>query len=133
MAEVALSLPFSIDPYGRVGSTQDQTKIWADKVRSVIGTALRERVMRPKFGTDIPLAVFENQEDAQTQIEFEVNQAFNEQLQKLTLQSVDSVFDEYTGIMQVEVIYALPNDEVTSTSIGLIRIQGNAIAIEENL
>jgi phage baseplate assembly protein W len=89
--------------------------------------------MRPKFGTDIPLAVFENQEDAQTQIEFEVNQAFNEQLQKLTLQSVDSVFDEYTGIMQVEVIYALPNDEVTSTSIGLIRIQGNAIAIEENL
>jgi phage baseplate assembly protein W len=133
MAEVALSLPFSIDTYGRVGSTQDQTKIWADKVRSVIGTALRERVMRPKFGTDIPLAVFENQEDAQTQIEFEVNQAFNEQLQKLTLQSVDSVFDEYTGIMQVEVIYALPNDEVTSTSIGLIRIQGNAIAIEENL
>jgi phage baseplate assembly protein W len=133
MAEVAISLPFSIDPYGRVGSTQDQTKIWADKVRSVIGTALRERVMRPKFGTDIPLAVFENQEDAQTQIEFEVNQAFNEQLQKLTLQSVDSVFDEYTGIMQVEVIYALPNDEVTSTSIGLIRIQGNAIAIEENL
>ena len=133
MAEVAISLPFSIDPYGRVGSTQDQTKIWADKVRSVIGTALRERVMRPKFGTDIPLAVFENQEDAQTQIEFEVNQAFNEQLQKLTLQSVDSVFDEYTGIMQVEVIYALPNDEVTSTSIGLIRIQGNTIAIEENL
>jgi phage baseplate assembly protein W len=133
MAEVAISLPFSIDPYGRVGSTQDQTKIWADKVRSVIGTALRERVMRPKFGTDIPLAVFENQEDAQTQIEFEVNQAFNEQLQKLTLQSVDSVFDEYTGIMQVEVIYALPNDEVTSTSIGLIRIEGNTIAIEENL
>jgi phage baseplate assembly protein W len=133
MAEVAISLPFSIDPYGRVGSTQDQTKIWADKVRSVIGTALRERVMRPKFGTDIPLAVFENQEDAQTQIEFEVNQAFNEQLQKLTFQSVDSVFDEYTGIMQVEVIYALPNDEVTSTSIGLIRIEGNTIAIEENL
>jgi phage baseplate assembly protein W len=133
MAEVAISLPFSIDPYGRVSSTQDQTKIWADKVRSVIGTALRERVMRPKFGTDIPLAVFENQEDAQTQIEFEVNQAFNEQLQKLTFQSVDSVFDEYTGIMQVEVIYALPNDEVTSTSIGLIRIEGNTIAIEENL
>jgi phage baseplate assembly protein W len=133
MAEVAISLPFSIDPYGRVGSTTDQTKIWADKTRSVIGTALRERVMRPKFGTDIPLAVFENQEDAQTQIEFEVNQAFNDQLQKLTLQSVSSVFDEYTGIMQVDVTYALPNDEVTSTSIGLIRIEGNAIAIEENL
>jgi phage baseplate assembly protein W len=133
MAEVAISLPFSIDPYGRVGSTTDQTKIWADKTRSVIGTALRERVMRPKFGTDIPLAVFENQEDAQTQIEFEVNQAFNDQLQKLTLQSVSSVFDEYTGIMQVDVTYALPNDEVTSTSIGLIRIEGNAIALEENL
>lgn len=133
MAEVAISLPFSIDPYGRVGSTTDQTKIWADKVRSVIGTALRERVMRPKFGTDIPLSVFENQEDAQTQIQFEVSQAFNDQLQNLNLQSISSVFDEYTGIMQVDVTYALPNDEVTSTSIGLIQIEGNAIAIEENL
>jgi phage baseplate assembly protein W len=133
MAEIAISLPFSIDPYGRVGSTTDQTKIWADKVRSVVGTALRERVMRPKFGTDIPLSVFETQDDAQTQIEFEVNQAFNDQLQKVTLQSVSSVFDDYTGIMQVDITYALPNDEVTTTSIGLIRIEGTAIAIEENL
>jgi hypothetical protein len=35
--------------------------------------------------------------------------------------------------MQVDIIYALPNDEVTTTSIGLIRIEGTAIAIEENL
>ena len=57
MSEIAMSLPFSIDPYGKVSSTTDQKKIWADKVRSVLGTALRERVMLPTFGTLIPYEI----------------------------------------------------------------------------
>lgn len=131
--EVAIALPFSIDPYGRVTQTTDQTKIWADKVRSVIGTALNERVMRPLFGTDIPLAVFENQTDAQGIVQDLVSTSFNTQLPRLTLQSVSSVFDEYTSTLNVEVIYALPNDEVVSTTIGFIALEGNLIPYEETL
>ena len=46
MAEKTLALPFSVDPYGKISVTSEQSKIWADRVRSVIGTTLRERVMR---------------------------------------------------------------------------------------
>lgn len=130
-AEVAISLPFSIDPYGKVSQTTDQSKIWADKVRSVIGTALKERVMRPTFGTDIPSAVFENQEDANARIQELVSSSFNTQLPKLALQSVSNSFDQYSGTLTVEVVYALPNEDVVSTTVGLIVISGNLIPYEE--
>lgn len=132
-AEVAISLPFTIDPYGKVAQTTDQSKIWADKVRSVIGTAVRERVMRPTFGTDIPAAVFENQEDADGRIQELVGSSFNTQLPQLNLDSVSSIFDSYTGTLNVEITYALPNEEIVSTTVGLIVISGNLIPYEESL
>lgn len=132
MAEKALSLPFSIDSFGKVSDTSDSKKIWSDRVRSVIGTALRERVMRPDFGTDIPSSVFETTEDADVQIKAEVISAFNDQLQALTLDSTTTTFDEFTGIMNVDITYALPNDEVTSTSIGLVSISGTSPVYEES-
>ena len=131
--EVAISLPFSIDPYGKVTQTTDQSKIWADKVRSVIGTALKERVMRPTFGTDIPSAMYESQEDADARVQQLVSASFNTQLPRLALQSVTNTFDQYSGTLTVEVIYALPNEEVVSTTVGLIVISGNLIPYEEPL
>jgi phage baseplate assembly protein W len=129
--ETAISLPFSIDPYGKVAQTTDQTKIWADKVRSVIGTALRERVMRPTFGTDIPSAVFENQEDADGRILELVSTSFNNQLPRLDLQSVSNSFDQYSGTLTVDITYALPNEEIVSTTVGLIVVSGTLIPYEE--
>ena len=131
--EVAISLPFTIDAYGKVAQTVDQSKIWADKVRSVIGTAIRERVMRPTFGTDIPSAVWENEEDADGRIQELVNSSFNTQLSKLALQGVTSTFDSYSGTLTVDITYALPNEEVVSTTVGLIVISGNLISYEESL
>lgn len=129
--ETAISLPFSIDPYGKVAQTTDQTKIWADKVRSVIGTALKERVMRPTFGTDIPSAVFENQEDADGRILELVSTSFNNQLPRLDLQSVSNSFDQYSGTLTVDITYALPNEEIVSTTVGLIVVSGTLIPYEE--
>jgi phage baseplate assembly protein W len=130
-SEVAISLPFSIDPYGKVAQTTEQTKIWADKVRSVIGTALKERVMRPTFGTDVPSAVFENQEEANGRIQELVFSSFNSQLPRLTLENVNTTFDEYSGTLTIDVTYALPNEEIVTTTVGLIVVSGNLIPFEE--
>lgn len=124
MAEKAFSLPFSIDAYGKVAQTQDQSKIWADRVRSVIGTTLRERVMRPTFGTLIPYAMFENEDNAQAEIEVEVAQAFSQQLPLLRLSTVTATLDQYSNTLSIEIVYALPNNEVVSTVVGLVLIQG---------
>ena len=58
MAEIALSLPFSLNSYGGIAVATEQSKIWADRVRSVLGTSRRERLMHPEIGPLIPFAVF---------------------------------------------------------------------------
>lgn len=133
MTEKTIALPFSIDPYGKVTMSSNQSKIWADRVRSVIGTFLRERVMRPEFGTRIPYSVFNTQESAQQEISTETAQAFNQHLPLLTLNSVSSSFDSYSGVINVTITYKLPNDIVVDTSIGILTVRGNTPPYEENL
>ena len=134
--EVALTLPFSVNAYGRINTTTERSKIWQDRVRSVVGTYLGERVMRPNFGSDVVDAVFENSDDAQITIETAIREAFNTFLPTLSVSEVRTNYDENTGILETEIVYALPDakiDELVSTTIGLVRIAGNLPAIQENL
>ena len=134
--ELALSLPFSVNPYGRISTTTERSKIWQDRVRSVIGTFLGERVMRPNFGADVVDAVHETSEEAVIIIETQVRQAFNTYLPTLTLTDVITNYDESTGIMEVEIVYSLPEatvEDVSSTTIGLVRIAGTLPPLQEKL
>jgi len=124
MAEYAISLPFSVDAYGKISSTTEQSKIWADRVRSVLGTTLRERLLRPTFGTLIPYALFNTETGAVSQVEAEVSKAFSQQLSLLSLQKVNVTVDQYTNVLTVEAIYGLPNNEVVSTVVGLVLVDG---------
>lgn len=133
MIETALSLPFKLDAYGKFTSSTDQAKIWADRVRIVLGTNLRERLMRPEFGTLIPSAFMETQEMANSMVTTEVTRAFATQLDKLKFQSVNTSFDEFTNVMQVTVIYDLPNNERVDTTVSIVFIDGNLPPYEENL
>jgi phage baseplate assembly protein W len=131
MAEVSFSLPFSIDAYGKVASTTDYSKLWADRVRVTLGTALGERVMRPEFGSFIPFTVFDSENDAVSSIETDVRTVFNDQLSLLTLNSIDVTFDEYTGIISITVVYALPNRDAVTTTVGIVTVRGTNPTAEE--
>lgn len=133
MIETALSLPFKLDAYGKFTFSTDQAKIWADRVRIVLGTNLRERIMRPEFGTLIPSAFMETQEMANSMITTEVGRAFATQLNKLKFQSVSTTFDEFTNVMQITVIYDLPNNERVDTTVSVVFVDGNLPPYEENL
>lgn len=131
--EKTISLPFSIDTFGMVGTTTQQSKIWADKVRSVIGTSVRERVMRPTFGTLIPYSLFDGEETAVMEIQDEVTSAFAKRLNLLTLIDVESEAGTTPGALNVTITYSLPNEEVQKTSIGFIDIKGIFPSYEEKL
>jgi phage baseplate assembly protein W len=133
MAEITIALPFSVDPYGKVSSTTSQSKIWADRVRSILGTTLRERLMRPTLGTLIPYALFESASTSEAEVKSEITKAFDAQLPLLRLQEITVTIDEYTNVMNATVVYDLPNNETVTTNIGLILIQGTTPAYEELL
>lgn len=129
--EVAISLPFSIDAYGKIGDTNEQPKIWADRVRSVIGTCLRERVMRPNFGTAIPFALFETSDSASLEVTTEVNSAFLKFLPTLSLKETIVNFDNTSNTISVSITYALPNDNIVTTTIGVVVLRNKLPLIQE--
>jgi phage baseplate assembly protein W len=131
MAEIAMTLPFQIDVYGKVSSTIEQERIWADRVRSVIGTCLRERVMRPNFGTTIPFALFETSDSAIQEVTSEVNNAFLNFLPTLSVQEVTVTFNEPLNTIDVSITYSLPNDKLVTTTIGVVVIRGTLPPIQE--
>lgn len=132
MNEIALSLPFSLDVYGRITSSTEQSKIWADRVRAVIGTNLRERIMRPSFGTLVPASFMDTQTEAEAAIKREVAKGFSSLLPALTLNSVDISFDEYLSAVNVTINYNLPNNEVVDTTVAIAYSLGTTPPYEEN-
>ncbi|CAB4123517.1 hypothetical protein UFOVP46_30 [uncultured Caudovirales phage] len=132
-AERAIALPFSIDSYGNIGFATSQSKIWSDRVRSVIGTAIGERVMNSGFGTSIPQTLFSTRSVMEDTINKEANRAFSIFLPLLTLTSVDVTFDEVTNTITADLTYELPNTELSTTSIGIASIEGNKLLSEETL
>ena len=130
--EVAIAMPFALDNYGNVRKTYDQTKIWADRVRSVIGTLRGERVMRPTFGSSIPTHVFDTDAVAVENISREVRAAFASHLPRLSLSEVNVSFDDSTATVNIEVIYDLPNQTQVTTNVGIAYIAGNKLISEVN-
>jgi phage baseplate assembly protein W len=131
ISEYAISLPFKIDDFGNIATSTSQSKIWADRVRSVIGTAVGERVMRVNFGTKIPVNFFENVFLVSETIKEEVNQAFFNNLPELELEETIVVIDELLGLVNAEIKYFLPNRDQTAITIGIARINPNQPLEEE--
>jgi phage baseplate assembly protein W len=131
--EVAISLPFRFSGYGKIADTTESAKLWADRVRSAVGTMVGERVMLPRYGSKIPTHVLNNEGELADKLDSEVHRVFNEYLPSLTLESVQLSFDDGTGAFSAEVVYSLPNDTVVSTNVGFAAIAGTTPLTEEML
>ncbi len=124
LSESAITFPFTITAYGQVGDTTDQSKIWADRVLSVIGTGWGERLLRYEFGTKIHTEAYNTITAAEETIKVEVATAFASFLPLLTLTEVITQYAQDTNVISVDVRYKLPNQEETTTSVGSVQIRG---------
>lgn len=131
--EVAITMPFSIDSFGRVGKTDSQEKIWADRVAAAIGTVQYTRIMRPSFGSDIASTEFELYEDTSDIIQQLVERAFEQHLTLLELQDVVVTGSPEAGTIAAEIIYELPNGKTVSTAVGVAQLLGDELLTEELL
>jgi phage baseplate assembly protein W len=131
LQEYAVSLPFTINPNGVVNDTVFQEKIWADKVLSVIGTGVSERLLRYNFGSKMYQEHFGTQTAAKEGIYREIYTAFSTHLPLLSLKDVLFSQTENDSELVVEVRYSLPNDLETTTYIGKVSLRGDYPASEE--
>jgi phage baseplate assembly protein W len=107
MANIAITLPFTIGPNG-VNKTEDYSKIWKDRVYGVVLTSFNERVMAPTFGTQVKSSLFENIDDAKAAIRQSIQIGFSKWLSTLTLNSVIGSLDANEGNLNIEVLYSIP-------------------------
>lgn len=123
--EQAIKLPFSIGITGSVETTSDQSKIWQDRVLSVVGTAIGERVQRYYFGSKVHLELFDTATAAAERLPSIINKAFMDYLPLLTLKDVITEFDSDNGVLEATVLFALPSNEISQVKVGTIQIDGN--------
>lgn len=131
VSETTISLPFSINEFGNVATNSSQEKIWADRVRAAVGTTVGERVMRPGYGTEIASLVLSDAERSSESLKDQIRLAFTRDLSLLELSSTEISFDDEAGVMAVEVVYSLPNQQVQTVTMGFAKLTGNYPIIEE--
>lgn len=105
MTQRAISLPFGFNSGGAVSYTIDERKIWQDRIVIAVMTSLGERVMRPTFGSNTKVAIFESFEDAIALIKQAVGVAFSQWLTALTLTAVVGTVDKAEETLNIEIFY----------------------------
>ena len=105
MTQSVISVPFSFNASGGISYTQDEKKIWQDRVLLVVMTTLKERIMRPTFGTSVSTAAFQPEEDALALIKQQINIAFSTWLTSLTLVDVVSTVEPSEGTIYIDIVY----------------------------
>jgi phage baseplate assembly protein W len=114
----AISFPFTLDPFGVVETTSSQTKIYQDRVLTLLSTAVGERPMRPTYGTDVARAMFENQNDAKKAIDQAIRSAISTWIPEVEVDAVTvNTFDD-SGKVGVTVNVVLP--DFTSTTVNVL-------------
>lgn len=129
--ERAMITPFTIDPNGNVAYTTNQSKVWDERVVSVLGTVAGTRLQRQNFGLSMLTMPFDSREEVAEAMERAVYEAFTTWLPSLRLLSADVIQEGDDDVVVVR--YALPNLDVVTSQIivGQIALDGPNPATED--
>jgi len=125
--EVAISWPYTLSPQGVVATTSSTSKIYLDRVLTLLSTNMGQRPMLPSYGVDWGAALFETDGDAQRAIESGIRNAINIWINSVKVDSIKFSFDSNEGIETVIINLILPNKSAASLpiSISTLNLNGN--------
>lgn len=116
-----IGFPFRFDGFGKVSTTSDMSRVWADRVRAVVSTYPGERLMRPDYGTAVPDDLFSAVYSSPEFIDAQVANAFATWLAEVTLVGVNYV-DAGLSEVSLQIEYVVPTLESNSDSVQTITI-----------
>jgi phage baseplate assembly protein W len=133
---VQIALPFSFNASGSVNVTNADEKVWSDRVITAVMTRIGERVMRPKYGSNVVATIFENESEASSIVRREVPAIFATWLPELTLLAVTAKIENNEladNTLAISIEYLLPNKQkgITTTRVHLGTFTQTGLLIEE--
>lgn len=133
---VQIALPFSFTNSGAVNVTNNENKIWSDRIIVALMTRVGERIMLPKYGSNVASSVFENEDDAVSIVERELPGIFARWLPDLTIIATSVKLENKEladNTLAISVEYLLPNKQksITTTKVKLGTFTQTGLLIEE--
>ena len=122
LAETSIALPFKIGNTGNISRTSEPAKIWADRVRSAIGTLKKERLFLPNYGSEVPGHTMDPIRSISDLIAADVASVFARHLPVLILIDTVTTVNSEEATLEVEITYELPTSETSTTSIGFATV-----------
>lgn len=123
---MALNYPYTISSTGAVEATVVPSKIFLDKVLTLLSTNLGQRPMTPEYGVDWAQALFENEGQAVPAINQAIRTAISLWLPEVSVTDIQITGDSYEGIQKVLLSLRLPDDTVATMALnsGTINYDG---------
>jgi len=127
----ALSFPYTVSPAGVAAYTESPTKIYLDRVLTLLSFYVGQRPMQPTYGVDWSRTLFENNSDARIAIPIAISEAVSKWIPQVSVTSVEFAGENTDGTENVIVSLKLPDDTLTSLTINTGTINYNGTTTEE--
>ena len=127
----SVSFPYTVDPVGVVTNTITVTKLYLDRVVTLLSTNVGQRPMTPAYGVDWSTALFENDGNFKNAVTQAIKVAVATWIPEVSVTSVQISTDELNGINTVSLGVHLPDDTVANLTInpGLFTYDGTVTRI----
>lgn len=106
----SINYPYTIDPNGVVISSVTTTKLYLDRVLTLLSTNIGQRPMIPSYGVDWSTAMFENEGDARVAINQAIRVAIATWIPEVTVNNIIIDSNNFDGKMLVNLELGIPND-----------------------
>ena len=113
----SIAYPYTIDPNGLVSATSNSTKLYLDRVLTLVSTYMGQRPMMPDYGVDWSGALFENDNVARVAIPIAIRGAVAKWVPEVQVSDVNINFDELEGIENVTLGLLLPDNTFSTLNI----------------
>ena len=113
----AIAFPFRIDTYGRLMTTDDPSKIYLDRLYTLLSTMANSRPMNPDYGTDLFRSLYETGQNESAALPHAIKQAVNQWLPMLVIESISVSDTNMDGQVKINVEVSLPDSTTGTVSV----------------
>jgi phage baseplate assembly protein W len=117
MSLYSINFPYTFDPEGVLENNRSASKMYLDRVVTLLSTNIGQRPMLLDYGVDWSTSLFENDQDAILAIPEAIGSAMDRWLPDIQIQDIRLNSDENNGTVKVFLTLILPNNNVANLTI----------------
>ena len=113
----AISFPFSLNPFGVVESTELSSKIWVDRVLTLLSTNIGQRPILTDYGTDIMRFLFENENNTALGVDQAIRSAIANWLPEISVKEIAITNVDSEGRFVIDLTVLLPDSTIKTLDV----------------